>query len=92
MADMKLEPQGDRILVRPIVEEVTTGGIIIPDAQDKKEKQLRGVVWAVGKDIKDFKEGDKIRYGKYAGQGIKVGDEMCLIMRGDDVLMIEREN
>ncbi|ABB30278.1 co-chaperone GroES [Geobacter hydrogenophilus] len=91
---MKLRPLQDRILVKRIEEEqVTAGGIFIPDTA--KEKPQRGEIVAVGNGKKtedgkvipiDLKVGDKVLFGKYAGTDIKVEGEDFLIMREDDIL------
>ena len=93
---MKLRPLQDRILVQRVKEETTTkGGIIIPDTA--KEKPAEGKVVAVGngkigEDGKrialDIKKGDRILFGKYSGNEVKIGGEEYLIMREDDVLGI----
>ena len=91
---MKVKPLHDRILVKRIEEgEQVVGGIIIPDTA--KEKPQQGMVVAVGAgktDDKgkrtplDVKDGDKILFGKYSGQEIKLDGEEFLIMREDEVL------
>ena len=91
---MKVKPLHDRILVKRIEEgEQVVGGIIIPDTA--KEKPQQGMVVAVGAgkiDDKgkrtplDVKEGDRILFGKYSGQEIKLDGEEFLIMREDEVL------
>ena len=88
---MKLKPLADRVLIRPAAaEEVTLGGIIIPDSA--KEKPLKGTVLAVGNGTKDdpmvLKEGDKVLYGKYAGTEIEYEGTKYLMMRQSDVLAI----
>ncbi len=93
---MKVRPLHDRILVkRTDEEETTSGGIIIPDTA--KEKPQEGKVVAVGKgrvgdDGKvlplDVKAGDKILFGKYAGNEITIDGVEHMIMREDDVLAI----
>jgi chaperonin GroES len=93
---MALQPLHDRIIVRPAkAEEVTKGGIIIPDTA--KEKPMQGEVIAVGqgKQTEDgkvlpmqLKVGDKVLYGKYAGTEINVDGEELLIMRESDVFAI----
>ena len=95
---MKLQPLGDRIVVRPLkAEEKTKGGIVLPDTA--KEKPQEGEVIAVGKgkvldDGKlrelELKIGDRVLYGKYSGTDIKLKDEEedVLIMREDDVYAI----
>ena len=93
---MKLRPLQDRILVQRMAEETTTkGGIIIPDTA--KEKPVEGKVIAVGNGktndkgeriALEVKEGDRILFGKYSGNEVKVDGEEYLIMREDDVLGI----
>ena len=90
----KLSPLGDRIVVKPIKrEEVTKGGIILPDTA--KEKPQEGEIIAVGpgkltddgmRIAMDVKVGDKVMYAKYAGTEIKLDDEELLILRESDVL------
>jgi chaperonin GroES len=93
---MKIRPLQDRVIVKRIEEEeMTKGGIIIPDTA--KEKPQEGKVIAVGKgkvteDGKviplDVKAGDRILFGKYSGTEIKVEGEEHLIMREEDILGI----
>jgi chaperonin GroES len=93
---MTVRPLHDRIIVRRIDEgEQNVGGIIIPDTA--KEKPQQGAVLAVGKgkvndDGKrvplDVKAGDRILFGKYAGQEIKLDGEEYFIMKEDDVLAV----
>lgn len=88
---MNIRPLADRVLIQPAqAEEVTVGGIIIPDSA--KEKPLKGLVVAAGKGTKDeemlLKEGDTVLYGKYAGTEIEMEGEKYLIMRQSDVLAI----
>lgn len=88
---MNIKPLADRVLILPTAaEEVTMGGIIIPDTA--KEKPLRGTVKAVGHGTKDeemvLKEGDVVLYGKYAGTEFEIEGEKYLIMRQSDVLAI----
>ena len=93
---MNVRPLHDRILVKRIEEgEQIVGGIIIPDTA--KEKPQSGKVVAVGAgkvDDKgkriplDVKDGDKILFGKYSGQEIKLDGEEFLIMREDEVLAV----
>ncbi len=91
---MKIRPLQDRILVKRIEEEeVSSGGIIIPDSA--KEKPQEGKVIAVGKgkvgeDGKvqplDVKKGDKVLFSKYAGTEVNIEGDEHLIIREDDVL------
>lgn len=88
---MNIKPLADRVLIRPTAaEEVTLGGIIIPDSA--KEKPLKGTVIAVGNGTKDeemvLKAGDKVLYGKYAGTELELEGEKYLIMRQTDVLAV----
>jgi chaperonin GroES len=93
---MKVRPLHDRILVQRLEEgEQVVGGIIIPDTAKEKPQQGRVVAAGSGK-IKedgtrlslDVKEGDRILFGKYSGQEIKLDGEEYLIMREDEVLAI----
>ncbi len=83
---MNIKPFDDSVLVEPAGEEETTAsGLIIPDTA--KEKPRRGTVISVGNDeelLELIKEGDKILYGKYAG------DELCY--DGKDYLIICRSD
>jgi chaperonin GroES len=93
---MKIRPLHDRILVKRVEEqEVRRGGIIIPDTA--KEKPQEGKVVAVGngkvtdegkKIALDVKAGDRILFGKYSGNEVKIEDEEYVIMREEDVLAI----
>ncbi|HPT14991.1 MAG TPA: co-chaperone GroES [Bacteroidales bacterium] len=91
MAQLKVKPLADRVLVEPAAaEQKTAGGIIIPDTA--KEKPQRGTVVAVGTGKKDepltVKEGDLVLYGKYSGTEINVDGKDYLIMRESDILAI----
>ena len=93
---MKIRPLQDRIIVKRMAEEeMTKGGIIIPDSA--KEKPMEGKVIAVGngkildngqKTKSDVKAGDKVLFSKYAGTEVKIDGEEHLIMREDDILGI----
>ena len=88
---MNIRPLADRVLIRPTAaEEVTIGGIIIPDTA--KEKPLKGEIIAVGNGTKDeemvLKLGDQVLYGKYAGTELEIEGEKYLIMRQSDVLAV----
>ncbi len=93
---MKVKPLYDRVLVKRIEEkEQKKGSIIIPDSA--KEKPMEGKVIAVGsgrvdKDGKktklEVKVGDRILFGKYAGQEIKIEDTEHVILKEDEVLGI----
>lgn len=93
---MALRPLHDRILVRPAeAEEVTKGGIIIPDTA--KEKPQQGEIIAVGKGkiaddgklvAMELKIGDTVLYGKYSGTEVTVEGESFLMMRESDVFAV----
>ena len=91
---VKLDPLGDRVVVKPrSKEEVTKGGILIPDTA--KEKPQEGEVVAVGPGrmtddgkrlAMDVKVGDIVIYAKYGGTEIKEGDDEFIILRENDIL------
>ena len=92
---MKLRPLYDRVLVKPIEEEVKKGGIIIPDTA--KERPQQGEVIEVGEGrVNDdgkviplkVKKGDRVLFSKYAGTEIEIDDEEYLIMRESDILAV----
>lgn len=93
---MKVRPLHDRIIVKRVAEEEKTkSGIIIPDTA--KEKPQEGEVVAVGngrilengqKVPMEVKVGDRVIFGKYAGNEIKIDGEEYLIMREEDILGI----
>ena len=90
----KIEPLGDRVVIKPTAkEEVSKGGIVLPDTA--KEKPQEGKIIAVGpgrltEDGKriamEVKKGDKVIYSKYAGTEFKLDDEELVIMREGDIL------
>ena len=88
---MNITPLSERVLIEAApAEEVTVGGIIIPDSA--KEKPLKGTVIAVGNGTKDeemiVKVGDTVLYGKYAGTEIEFEGKKYLMMRQADILAI----
>lgn len=96
MSKTKIRPLQDRILVKRLTtEEMTKGGIIIPDTA--KEKPQEGEVISVGngkvlengtKQSLEVKAGDHILFSKYSGTDVKIDGEEFIIMREDDVLGI----
>lgn len=96
VSKMKLKPLGGRVIIEPIEqEEMTAGGIILPETA--KEKPQEGHVLAVGpgdRDDKgvrvpmDVKAGDKVLFAKYSGTEIKMDGKKLLIMRESDLLAI----
>ncbi len=88
---MTVKPLSDRVLVLPNpAEEVTAGGLIIPDTA--KEKPLAGKVIAAGPgtaDVKmEVKEGDQVLYGKYAGTEISLEGTSYLILKQSEILAV----
>ena len=91
---VKLQPLADRLVVKPIErEEVTKGGIVLPDTV--KEKPQDGDVLAVGpgrlsddgkRIAMEVKVGDRVIYAKYGGTEIKIEDEELVILRESDIL------
>jgi chaperonin GroES len=92
----KLQPLGDRVVVKPTPrEEMTKSGIVLPDTA--KEKPQEGEIIAVGpgafdndgkRMAMDVKVGQKVLYGKYAGTEFKVEDDELLIISQKDILAI----
>jgi chaperonin GroES len=91
---VKLQPLGDRVVVKPIErEEVTKSGIVLPDTV--KEKPQEGKVLAVGpgrlgddgkRIAMDVKVGDEVLYVKYGGTEVKIDGEELIILRESDIL------
>ena len=90
----KLQPLGDRVVIKPLPqEEVTKGGIVLPDTV--KEKPQEGKVIAVGpgkvaedgsRVAMEVKVGDTVVYAKYAGTEIKEAGDELIILRESDIL------
>jgi chaperonin GroES len=90
----KIEPLGDRVVIKPTPkEEVSRGGIVLPDTA--KEKPQEGKIIAVGpgrlteegnRIAMEVKKGDKVIYSKYAGTEFKLDSEELIIMREGDIL------
>lgn len=97
MAKPKLNPIGDRVVVKPEPEEVKTkSGIVLPDTA--KEKPQEGTVVAVGsgrildngqKVALEVKVGDKVIYSKYGGTEVKIEEEEYIILSEKDILAIK---
>jgi chaperonin GroES len=93
---VKLRPLHDRLLVERVEEqEQQKGGIIIPDSA--KEKPQEGIIAAAGNGKRlengdvvplDVKAGDRILFGKYAGNEVKIEDKEYLILREEEVLAV----
>jgi chaperonin GroES len=91
---VRIRPLYDRIVVKRINErETPRGGIIIPDSAQEKPQEAEVIAAGRGKRLEDgtlvaldVKAGDRILFGKYSGNDIRVDGEEYLIMREDDVL------
>ncbi|MBU6467709.1 MAG: co-chaperone GroES [Betaproteobacteria bacterium] len=91
---MKIRPLHDRVIVKRLEEErKTASGIVIPDTATEKPDQ--GEILAVGKGkvledgnvrALEVKVGDKVLFGKYSGQSVKVDGEELLVMREEDIM------
>ena len=93
---VKLQPLGNRVLVRRLAaEEKLKGGIILPDTAKKKQEQAEVIALGSGKKDKNghlipmpVKIGDIILMEKYSGQEVTVSDEEFVILRADDIIAI----
>ena len=95
----KLQPLGDRVVVKPAgKEEMTKSGIVLPDTA--KEKPQRGTILAVGPGRRDdagtrvaldVKAGDEVLFAKYAGTEFKLEDDDLLILSEKDILAVITE-
>jgi len=90
----QIKPLADRVVVKPLKkEEVTRGGIVIPDTA--KERPQEGEIIAVGpgklgddgkRIAMELKKGDRVLFAKFAGTEVKIEDEEVLILRESDIL------
>jgi chaperonin GroES len=95
-SSIKLQPLGDRVVVeREEAEEVTAGGIVLPDTA--KDKPARGAVISVGdgrllddgtRKGLQVKVGDRVLFSSYAGEQFKLGDRELLLMHEEDILAV----
>lgn len=93
---MNLRPLHDRVIVKRLDNETkTASGIVIPD--NAAEKPDQGEVLAIGPGKKDdngknialdVKVGDRVLFGKYAGQSVKVDGQELLVMREEDIMAV----
>ena len=91
---MNIRPLHDRVIVKRVeAERTTASGIVIPDSAGEKPDQ--GEVLAVGPGKRDdngkqialdVKVGDRVLFGKYAGQAVKVAGDEVLVMREEDIM------
>jgi len=93
---MKFRPLHDRVIVKRVEEETTTaGGIVLPGSAAEKPSQ--GIIMAVGNGkaldngtvrALEVKVGDKVLFGKYSGNEVKVDGEELIVMREEDIMGI----
>jgi chaperonin GroES len=94
MAKIKLRPLDDRVVVQPLdAEEVTAGGIVLPDAAQEKPQRGKVVAVGVGKLLDSGARGelsvavgDEVIFGKYGGSEVEVNGEDFKILRESDIL------
>lgn len=95
-SQIKLQPLGERLVIRREESESTTaGGIVLPDSA--KEKPARGTVVAIGtgkllddgtRSKSQLKAGDRVLFISYAGENVEIDDVEYLLMREDDILAV----
>jgi len=93
---MALRPLHDRVIVKRLDNERTTAsGIVIPESAAEKPDQGEVIAVGTGKRTEDgkvlapeVKAGDKVLFGKYAGQTVKVDGEELLVIREDEILAV----
>ena len=95
MAKIKLQPLGDRVLVKQVEEkEQVKGGIIIPDAAKEKSQEAEVLALGTGNlsDGKtmsfDVKVGDKVLISKYGGTEVSIDGTSYMLLRQDDIMAI----
>ena len=96
MKNIKLRPLDDRVVVQPLeAEEMTAGGIVLPDTA--KDKPARGTIVSLGNGrlLEDgsraefqVKVGERVLFSSYAGEQFKVGERELLLMREEDILAV----
>lgn len=93
---MKIVPLGDNVVVKRLpADEVTAGGIVLPDAAQEKPRQGRVLSIGDGRMLADgsrarhqVREGDRVLFGSYAGAEVEVNGEAFLIMSEEQILAI----
>ena len=93
---MKLRPLHDRVIVKRLENETkTASGIVIPDNAAEKPDQGEVIAVGTGKILEDgkvrpmaVKAGDRVLFGKYSGQTVKVDGEELLVMREEDIMAV----
>jgi chaperonin GroES len=93
---MNIRPLHDRVIVKRVEEETTTaGGIVLPGSAAEKPSQGKVLAVGNGKPLDngqvrpmDVKVGDKVLFGKYAGNEVKVDGEDLIVMREEDIMAV----
>lgn len=93
---MHLQPLHDRVIVKRLEEEhVSAGGIVIPDSAAEKPNQGEVIAVGNGKLLSDgrvlpldVKTGDRVLFGKHAGQTVKVDNDELLVLREEDIMAV----
>lgn len=93
---MKLQPLGDKVIIERLeAQEKSKGGIILPDTAKEKPQEGKVVAVGSGKTLSngkvvapELKAGDKILFGKYSGNEVKIEDKDYLIIDTDDILAV----
>ena len=93
---MNLKPLGDKVIVEVLeAKEKTKGGIILPDSAQEKPQEAKVVAVGSGKVLPngtvvppDVKSGDRVLFGKYSGNEVKVNGKELLIINQDDILAV----
>ena len=93
---MSIRPLHDRVIVKRFEEETTTpGGIVLPGSAAEKPSQGKVIAVGKGKQLDngtvralEVEVGDKVLFGKYAGNEVKVDGEDLIVMREEDILAI----
>lgn len=93
---MNIRPLHDRVIVKRVEEETTTaGGIVLPGSAAEKPSQGKVLAVGNGKPLDngqvrpmDVKVGDKVLFGKYAGNEVKVDGEELIVMREEDIMAV----
>ena len=94
MAKPKIRPLDDRVVVKPLdAEEITSGGIVLPDAAQEKPQRGKVLAVGVGKLLDSGKRGelsvavgDEVIFGKYGGSDLEIDGEEVKILREGDIL------
>jgi|GEM_PF-768864 chaperonin GroES len=85
----RIVPKRDNIIVeRRESEDVSIGGILIPQDSQDKDKPAEGVITEVGPDVKDLKRGDFVIFGRYSGTEYQFGSQLILFMKEDEVIAV----